>query len=81
MQVSVRSDVDKTLKGMSVLQRKRMPFAAALGLTNTAKKMMKGEQRMMVRQRDRPTPFTIKGVRWQGANKSDFKLGRLDFRV
>jgi len=50
-----------------------MPFAAALGLTMT----VKVEQRMMVRELDRPTPFTIKGVRWQGANKNDFKTGRL----
>ena len=68
----MKSDVDKALKGMSVLQRKQMPFAAALGLTNTAKKVMKVEQRMMVKQLDRPTPFTVKGVRWQGANKADF---------
>ena len=47
----------------------------------TAKKVAKVEQRMMVRQLDRPTPFTIKGVRWQGANKSDFKTGRLHSRV
>jgi hypothetical protein len=58
-----------------------MPFAAALGLTMTAKKVAKVEQRMMVRQLDRPTPFTIKCVRWQGANKADFKTGRLHSRV
>ena len=48
LQISVRSNVDKALKGMSVLQRKQMPFAAALGLSMTAKKVMKVEQRMMV---------------------------------
>ena len=58
-----------------------MPFAAALGLTMTAKKGVKVEQRMMVRQLDRPTPFTIKGIRWQGASKNDFKTGRLHSRV
>ena len=78
MQISVKSDVDKALKSMRGLQRKQMPFAAALGLTMTAKKVAKVEPRMMVRQLDRSTPFTIKGVRWQGANKSDFKTGRLN---
>ena len=39
------------------------------------------EQRSMVRKLDRPTPFTIKGVRWQGASKNDFKTGRLHSRV
>ena len=81
MQISVKSDVDKALKGMSWLHKKQMPFAAALGLSMTAKKVAKVEQRMMVRELDRPTPFTIKGVRWQGASKNDFKTGRLRSRV
>ena len=81
MQISVKSDVDKALKGMSRLHKKQMPFAAALGLSMTAKKVAKVEQRMMVRKLDRPTPFTIKGVRWQGASKNDFKTGRLHSRV
>ena len=81
MQISVKSDVDKALKSMRGLQRKQMPFAAALGLSMTAKKVAKVEQRMMVRELDRPTPFTIKGVRWQGASKNDFKTGRLHSRV
>ena len=50
MQISVKSDVDKALKSMRGLQRKQMPFAAALGLTMTAKKVAKVEQRMMVRK-------------------------------
>ena len=81
MQISVKSDVDKALKSMRGLQRKQMPFAAALGLSMTAKKVAKVEQRMMVRELDRPTPFMIKGVRWQGASKNDFKTGRLRSRV
>jgi len=81
MQISVKSDVDKALKSMRGLQRKQMPFAAALGLTMTAKKVAKVEQRMMVRQLDRPTPFTIKGVRWERADKKDFATGRLHSRV
>ena len=48
MQISVRSDVDKALKSMRSLQRKQMPFAAALGPSMTAKKVAKVEQRMMV---------------------------------
>ena len=81
MQISVKSDVEKALKGMSRLHKKQMPFAAALGLSMTAKKVAKVEQRMMVRELVRPTPFTIKGVRWQGASKNDFKTGRLHSRV
>lgn len=53
MQISVKSDVEKALKGMSRLHKKKMPFNAALGLTMTAKKLAKVEQRMMVREMDR----------------------------
>jgi len=81
MQISVKSDVDKALKSMSRLHNKQVPFAAALGLTMTAKKVAKVEQRMMVRKLDRPTPFTIKGVKCQGASKNDFKTGRLHSSV
>ena len=81
MQISVKSDVDKALKSMRGLQRKQMPFAAALGLTMTAKKVAKVEQRMMVRQLDRPAQFTIRGIRWEGARKADYKLGQLHSRV
>ena len=63
MQISVKSDVEKALKGMSRLHKKQMPFAAALGLSMTARKVAKVEQRMMVRELVRPTPFTIKGGR------------------
>ena len=48
MQKSVKSDVDKALKSMSRLHKNQVPFAAALGLTMTAKKVAKVEQRMMV---------------------------------
>jgi hypothetical protein len=81
MQISVKTDVDKALKSISRFKRKQMPFAAALGLSMTAKKVAKVEQRMMVKKLDRPTPFTIKGVKWQGAKKADFKLGKLHSRV
>ena len=42
MQISVKSDVDKALKSMRGLQRKQVPFAAALGLSMTAKKVAQG---------------------------------------
>ena len=75
MQISVKSDVARALKSMSRLHKKQVPFDEARGLTLTAKKVAKVEQRMMVRKLDRPTPFTIKGVRWERANKIDFATG------
>ena len=77
----MKSDADKALKGISVFQRKQIPFAAALGLTNMVKKVMQVEKSMMVKQLDRPTPFTVMGIRWEDAKKADFKLGQLHSRV
>ena len=81
MQISVKSDVDKAMKSLRRINKKQIPFASALGLTNTAKKVAKFEQHMMAKQLDRPTPFTVKGVRWARANKADFKTGNLHSRV
>ena len=81
MQISVKSDVDKALKSMSRLHKKQMPFAAALGMTNTARNVAKFAQHMMVRQLDRPKTFTVMGIRWEGAKKADFNLGQLHSRV
>ena len=52
LQTNVKSDVDKALKGMSRLHKKQMPFAAALSLSMTARKVAKVEQRMMARELD-----------------------------
>jgi hypothetical protein len=81
MQISVKSDVAKALRSISRLHRKQIPYAAALGLSMTAKKVAKVEQRMMVKTLANPTPFTVKGIRWQGAKKADFKVGSLRARV
>ncbi len=53
MQISVKSDVAKALKSMSRLHKNQVPFAAAVGLTMTAKKVAKVEQRMIVRKLDK----------------------------
>ncbi|MGY9003274.1 MAG: hypothetical protein ACKVIF_08825, partial [Rhodospirillales bacterium] len=59
------SDVTEALRSISRLHRKQIPYAAALGLSMTAKKVAKVEQRMMVKILADPTPFTVKGIRWE----------------
>ena len=81
MQIGLTTDVARAMKGLKRLNKKQVPFAAALGLTNSAKRLAKIEQRMMVRQLDRPTPFTVRGIRWQRANKADYARGVLHSRV
>ena len=40
MQISVKFDVDKALKGMPRLHKKQMSFTAALSLSMTTKKVV-----------------------------------------
>ena len=80
MQIGVTTDVARAMKGLKRLNKKQVPFTAALGLTNSAKRLVQIEQRMMVKQLDRPTPFTVRGIRWQRANKADYARGRLHSR-
>ena len=63
MQIGVTSDVARAMKGLKRLEKKQVPFAAALGLTNSAKRLAQIEQRMIVKQLARPTPFTVRGIR------------------
>ena len=81
MQILVKTDVAKCLKAYLNSSVRQIPFAVALGRSMTAKMVIKVKQRMMVKKLDRPTPFTIKSVKWQGAKKADFTLGRVHSRV
>jgi hypothetical protein len=81
MQITVKTNVEQAMKGLERLNKQQIPFAAALGLTNTAKELAEIEKRMMVKQLDRPTPFTLRGIRYQRANKADYATGRLHSRV
>ena len=81
MQITVKSNVEQAMKGLRRLNKKQIPFTAALGLTNTAKRLAEVERCMLVKQLDQPTPLTLRGKRFQRANKGDYATGRLHSRV
>ena len=81
MQITVKSNVEQAMKGLRRLNKKQIPFAAALGLINTAKRLAEVERCMLVKQLDQPTPFTLRGKRFQRAIKGDYATGRLYSRV
>lgn len=62
LSLSVKGDIDDVLKDLTRQQKKQVPFAAAKALTLTAKGAQKAVQKVMHKQLDRPTPFTIRGV-------------------
>lgn len=63
----------KLQKQLNDLQRKQIPFATAVALTNTAKAVGKQLTQEMARNFDKPTPYTLKSTFVSPAKKSDLK--------
>lgn len=77
----LRIDID-TLKVRGELGRlaaRQLPFAIALALNETAKRVHAGERAVMRQRFDRPTPFTMNSLRIWYANKNNPRA-RVGFR-
>ena len=57
--LTIKDDIAKLSNRLSNVQRKQIPFAAALTLTRTAQGMRKEQQRTMRRVFDKPVRFTV----------------------
>lgn len=73
MQLSIKSNIDDVAKSLTKIQRKQIPFAASVALNETAFGLQKEIKRQMPRKLDRPTPWTISGVRVQKSKKTDLE--------
>lgn len=62
-------EIDRWFDGIDKAQRKQAPFALATALTRTAQTVQVYEVQEMRRVFDKPTPFTLKGLRVQPAKK------------
>lgn len=58
MKVSLVSNVEEVMKGLSSLQREQLPFAISLAVNDTAEAVANEITRQMPEYLDRPTPFT-----------------------
>lgn len=67
--ISIKSDVDKTIKKLSALAREQIPYAEVLAVNALAVDVQQAERKAMPHIFDRPTPFTINSVRVQFARK------------
>lgn len=76
LNVSITVDTRNLGKKFTALERKQIPFAASLTLNDVAFDARKNEQKRMVKDLDRPTPFTVRGVQVKKASKR-----RLESRV
>ena len=73
MQLSIKTNIDDVAKSLTKIQRKQIPFAASVALNETAFGLQKEIKRQMPRKLDRPTPWTIAGVRVQKSKKTDLE--------
>ena len=76
---SVKIDIRNKaqVKGfLSRLQKNQIPFATAVAITKTLKIAQVGVKKQAIKDIDRPTPFTLRGFRVEGANKRTL-TGRL----
>ena len=71
--ISVKTDIKGITKKLNVIQKKQIPFATAKALTATAFNARKAVQKQMPAELDRPTPFTIRGVRVEKATKRSLR--------
>lgn len=58
MKVSLVSNVEEVMKGLSALKREQLPFAISLAVNDTAEAVANEITRQMPDYLDRPTPFT-----------------------
>ena len=70
MQISVTSNVDAVHRRMSDLQRRQLPFATSLALTQTVRDAKGVMDRKLDVVIDRPTPFTQRGIAIKAARKT-----------
>lgn len=71
MQISVKTNTKELLKDVSSLFNKQIPFATSMAINNTAFGLRGWEMAQMPALLDRPTPFTLRGVRVKKGNKRE----------
>jgi hypothetical protein len=78
MKISVKTNIKQVTKGLNKVARTQVPFATASAINNTAFIVRKTVQTQLHHVLDRPTPYTVKGVRVDKANKREL-IGRVFF--
>jgi len=67
---SVKADIKKATRYLTNVQKRQVPFATANAINNTLFDMRKNLVKGLIRDLDRPTPFTQKGFRVTKARKT-----------
>lgn len=68
--ISVQSEFDQLARFLTDVQKRQLPFATALALTDVAKGTQTDLQAEMAKVFDRPVPYTLRGVYAMPATKA-----------
>jgi hypothetical protein len=71
MQLNITTNINSIQRGLSKTAKRQVPFAIASTLTKLAFEAMKEEKQQALNYLDRPTPFTISGIKYKAANKKN----------
>ena len=74
--IKIKVDTKRVKRFLSNVEKKQIPFATARAITQTLNIAKKDVIRQLDKDIDRPTPFTRRGFRVDGANKQNLR-GRL----
>lgn len=69
MKVSVSTNIAELTADLNKMQREQLPFATAVALTKVAQRVKAAEVKVMARNFDRPTRFTLNSLFVQQATK------------
>lgn len=76
IQIKIKADTKRVKRWLSNVQKKQIPFATARAITQTLQIAKKDVLRQLDKDIDRPTPFTRRAFRVDGADKVKLR-GRL----
>ena len=71
MRIAVRADIDRFVAELDDVHRRQLPFAGVVAATRSAREAEGGLKAEMARVFDRPTRFTLGGLRVDPATKAD----------
>lgn len=73
IEIKITRDIGLFKNKLNKKVKKQLPFATALALTRTAEGLMKRQKKEMRRVFNKPLPYTVNAVAFQGADKRDPK--------
>ena len=75
LQLAIKTEIKEATRHLDLLQRKQIPYATSRALNDTAWDARAAVQAQLPKKLDRPTPWTIRGVRVDKSSKRRLLAG------